>query len=310
MIKKIYLTTALIAFSSIINPSNVKHNNLNRELWQAVQCPTYTDQREIIQNLIDKGADVNHLNIEGFSLLHLATQQKSFSKVANRYEILIKNGANIEIIDQNEQTPLHIATSKCNVEVTKFLLKNGAYVDARDKNGNTPLILTIDSFNDKKSDIISLLIEHGADIEKQNSEGEKPLHRATSNKNYACILSLISHGANINSTNSKNGRTPLHKAAYKGYKECVKMLLDYGADINLTDSKGETPLHSAVSGYRYKQKTIVELLIQNGADHTIKSFNGETAASKGRRLTKQFCITYYCIGILEEICEYLESLYS
>ena len=53
---------------------------------------------------------------------------------------------------------------------------------------------------------------------------------------------LISHGADVNRANSE-GNTPLRLCLYFNSNEVAEALIDYGADINRSDSKGNTPLH-------------------------------------------------------------------
>jgi ankyrin repeat protein len=65
----------------------------------------------------------------------------------------------------------------------------------------------------------------------------------------------------------------MREAAKEGNLEEVKKQLEAGAPINYRDRQGNTALHiSALFGHR----EIVHLLLQNGADKTIKNNYGET----------------------------------
>ena len=50
-------------------------------------------------------------------------------------DLLIKNGANIEIKDENGRTPLFRAALRGNTEIVKLLLSYGANKDIKDKRG-------------------------------------------------------------------------------------------------------------------------------------------------------------------------------
>lgn len=103
---------------------------------------------------------------------------------------------------------------------------------------------------------------------------------------------------------SKNGHTPLHLAALFGHTDTVKALLQTkGIDVNATDKSGWTPLFIRLAAQHTIQyttniatsiginsdteslsifldenssKKIVDTLMEKGANHLLKSKNGET----------------------------------
>ncbi|ORX85834.1 ankyrin, partial [Anaeromyces robustus] len=62
-----------------------------------------------------------------------------------------------------------------------------------------------------------------------------------SSGNEDLVKYLIEHGADINKEN-RGGETPLFLACRSGNKNLVKYLIDLGADINKENEEGETPL--------------------------------------------------------------------
>ncbi|TMW69242.1 hypothetical protein Poli38472_001398 [Pythium oligandrum] len=85
----------------------------------------------------------------------------------------------------------------------------------------------------------------------------------------------LAHGADVNAT-TVTGATALQEACIEsGSVEVVEYLIEYGADVNAKHSGGLTPVHLAVSKYRWH---ITVALLDNGADINAADDEGCTAA--------------------------------
>jgi len=71
-------------------------------------------------------------------------------------DALLRNGANISLVDSNGKTPLHIAAKYDNLVFAKILIKNVANVNIQDKDGKTPLDYA------ESAEMIKLLKSQGA----------------------------------------------------------------------------------------------------------------------------------------------------
>lgn len=106
----------------------------------------------------------------------------------------------------------------------------------------------------------------------------------------ANALKLIDDVVNIN-FQDKNGYSYLHAAAQSGSIDVIKKLLRKGANIDIKDKFGKTPLMVAISEYypeHRNNRTIIDLLIENGADVKAKTNSNivckEFAKKKGLEL--------------------------
>lgn len=127
----------------------------------------------------------------------------------------------------------------------------------------TPLTLAVSNKN--ALDIARLLVQHGANVNKPDGEGDLPLHMAIfSNKDHLVDFFIQQH-ANVNKKDGHN-RTPLYQAINGGNIELTTKLLIAGADINLPGGPHNiTPLIQAIDKANSK---IVQLLLGQGADIT------------------------------------------
>ena len=158
----------------------------------------------------------------------------------------------------DEETPMHVATRRGQLNALRLLHKNGADVDARNANHETPLAVasSVGQLN-----VVSWLIDSGAEVNSRCDAGWTPLHRASQYGHLRIVRLLLDHGAKVNV--KEQGRwTPLHLASYNGYLEIVHLLLERGADIHAQNFCGWTPLRAASASGHFM---ITQLLSEYGA---------------------------------------------
>jgi len=86
---------------------------------------------------------------------------------------LIEKGADIDFQDKNGYCALHFAAQNNEIGIAEILLDNGANSNLRDLYGNPPIWTAI--FNSKEGfSIVKLLLENNADIETKNNHGKSP----------------------------------------------------------------------------------------------------------------------------------------
>ncbi|KAM0665340.1 hypothetical protein ACQRIU_005601 [Beauveria bassiana] len=172
---------------------------------------------------------------------------------------------------RNEAATLSQAALDGDVEQLQQLIRAGADVCAADasQRGLTALHYAVESGSRKS---VKALIDAGANVSAQTSDGVAPLHTAAANGHYAIVQELIDAGANV-SVRNENGGTPLHAAAMFWQPKIAKLLLDAGADVKAKDHDGRSPLYEAV---RAESLTVAQLLLDAGADANATDSNGDT----------------------------------
>ncbi|MEG4809998.1 ankyrin repeat domain-containing protein [Microcoleus sp. F8-D3] len=222
---------------------------------------------EMAKLLIAKGADVNAKNKDGLTPLHRA-RSKAIAK------ILLAAGAKINIKEDNARngkgtTLLHNAVKIGFKELVQQLIKDGANVAILDSEKRTPLHLAVDRGS---QDIAELLIANGARVNARNANGQTPLYRAIAIGHNEIAALLINNGTDVNNIDG-SGTTPLHKAAHYGNVEILKLLIAKGAEINIQDNQRKTPLDIAVD---LKLQDTVALLISKNPDVNSEDKEGRT----------------------------------
>lgn len=126
-----------------------------RPLHDVCQAPQ-SSQAGSARLLIDAGADVDARDSWGRTAFRIAVAFTGSS--LNFIEMLIKEGAGVNVRDIYDQTPL-LKSIRGNPYTTQLLLNHGASTEARDMYGNTPLS---EAISRNKIEQLKLLLEYGA----------------------------------------------------------------------------------------------------------------------------------------------------
>lgn len=218
---------------------------------------------EMLKLLIKSGADINLVNELDCTPLLFAAFQKDTSLL----NILCELGANPNILTLNKVSPLVYATQEGSYGVVKKLIECGAEVNYNLPDGNNSLITAVRA---NKDSITELLLQNNAILFKKNNLGLTPLHYAAGYGYPYLSTMLISYGARVNEPDIY-GNTPLIAAVYSGAQLVIEILIDAGADVNLADKKGNTPLMVAA---QFNDTLLIRMLFNAGGDlNSIKGKN-------------------------------------
>jgi len=170
-------------------------------------------------------------------------------------------------------TLLMAAAEKGHERVVELLLQRGAEVGPQNSDGATALLYAIGNGHEQPAD---LLIRHGAEINQQNSKGGTALMYASKSTNpwaLQMVEYLVSKGADINQPNY-HGDTALMLAASVGEERVVELLLDHGAAVDMQDARGNSALMYASSVGRVP---VIHALLRAGAQAELQNGKGLTA---------------------------------
>jgi len=144
--------------------------------------------------------------------------------------------------------PLHKAAQIGHSEIVKYLLseKLNAMVDIRDLENHTPLLLAAGTNQETPEhvEVVKQLLSKGADVNATDDGQYSSLHLAVLNSNFEIAQALLDAKCNVNPINVDKF-TPLHTACSQGEVKFIQLLLNYGADPTLKDARGKTPIDLA-----------------------------------------------------------------
>lgn len=225
----------------------------------------------VARMLVEGGANVDP-NTDYLPPLHFAMFHCDSALV----DQLIEKGADINREDAAGATTLHRACWCDCDKVVEMLLDRGANIDVKNQDGMTGLDYAIvyghsavvDVFINKFPDMIHL----------QDTKGWTRLHKACADNNTSLVKCLLNNGAEIDVA-TEYGSTPLHLALKRGSFDVAEILLDSGAKVDIKDSQGNTPLHEAAVKLAMDDEAhilVFHKLLDRGAGVDVKNKNNKT----------------------------------
>jgi ankyrin repeat protein len=219
---------------------------------------------QAVRKLLEDGADVNALDAEDNTPLILA----SFHASPECVELLIQHGADVNAANRAGATALVRAAT--SYDKTRLLVAAGANVRVRTALGNTPLLLAARRAGNSRT--VRLLLERGADATERNAAGVSPILAAAASGDVEAVHLLLDAGARADDfpeskqpgvTDVAAGmRTPLMWAALHNNVRMARLLLERGADPNQATYFGNPLSHACW----HDSFEAAELLIAHGAN--------------------------------------------
>ncbi|OGM45876.1 hypothetical protein ABOM_006044 [Aspergillus bombycis] len=258
-------------------------------LLLAIQGGTYQHYK-CVQALINHGVNLNIVERKtGRTALQIAIEQPFFAGHTSLVRDLIQGGADTNKPDHTGKRPIlsvfdiqkNDALEKHQLDALACLLVGGEGKET-DVNvytphtHNSPLHLAI---RRRSPMAVGLLLFRGVLVNAKNQAGATPLllaaaqwagHLVTDQKTILDLL-LQEPNINLNEIAGVQRRTALHQAVFRASPTAVRMLLEKGADISIKDSEGKTAQQLALTldstKWNDEKAQIVQLLDKRKARH-------------------------------------------
>ncbi|KAJ5076184.1 ankyrin repeat ph and sec7 domain containing protein secg-related [Anaeramoeba ignava] len=233
---------------------------------------------KIILSCISK-RHINMANKQHMCALHYAILNSYSVEII---EMLLENGAKLDIPGPKNKTPLFFAIEKNQIDTIEFFLsKKGNEINViESEKGLTPLMFALD-MRSPLAVVFSLIDHPDLDLKIKNKFNQSVIHFAClfgSPENVVKILKKIIEKISIQNQDSADqininsvdvdGNTPLHLLCSQAIpsSELVSLLLDgIGVDVNARNNQNQTALHYACAN-TFADSSTIRALVESGAD--------------------------------------------
>ena len=263
-------------------------------LHQAVGCGNI----KVLKMLLSNGADIAARDLNGNTSLHFATfvvtyvpaddvstsaRQQYRSGVPQKVGtsdgfllkltgLLLDHGADVNAVNLEGQTALHLFVRKGQSSPTQLLLTRGADVTLRDRHRNAPLILASRSGDEEMARI---LLEH--DLHRQiQCDIPKDAMKIATLKGQLSMLQYLLVKTSEQPPLDREGRNLLHLSAYGGHLHCLQYLESIDVDLEALDKQKRTSLHFAAACENEISGAVLNYLLDRGLDPCQRDADGWT----------------------------------
>ncbi len=218
-------------------------------------CGKKVENKELVEVLIDSGAQVNMLTSFNDGSNNLTPLMEA-SQCGNELlvELLIEKGAEVNFLNEIMCTALCYASVCKNLNVMKLLIAKGAWIEG--------------------GKMLQAKYEEKSRVKIMNT----PLGCAITSKYKIGVELLLDAGASVNSLPDCNEDSLLLIAVIYGNKEIVDLLISRGADVNRKNGECEKTALIEASEFLSKDNAgIIESLLLAGAKPNLQNKSGKTA---------------------------------
>jgi ankyrin repeat protein len=240
-------------------------NAVDERRRTACHVAIWSNQFDALKLLVERGANLGVVDSYGHSLLWIVAQHGTDERYAI---LLLDTGAPLNGL-WNDQL-MRLVKS---VAVFNRLLARGVNLTAMRDSLGFSLLHHVARTVTRENDLRFLVNVCGSDaVHAVDNRGRTPLHWASSDGNDSAVRVLVELGADID-RQYNNGRSAWIYAAEYAQPSCVELLLALGADVDVVTNNGETACHLAAI---YERPASLCALVAAGGDLDQPNNNGGT----------------------------------
>ncbi len=211
---------------------------------------------DMIRVLMERGADPANLCSNGQLPIEWVIEYPEC------VEALLESGMDVNVRNQDHQTPLMIACQTARDDAAKLLLDAGADAAATDKNGKTALSFATES-NDK--DLIKAATKDLAPASLTSEQQAEAMLEAAKTGDLETVQQLLADGVDPDVAPKFPTRAVL-AAAWEDHEDVFNALADAGADLQYERVPGQTVLSSAIVGHTDSRLRMVQRILAGVTD--------------------------------------------
>lgn len=226
---------------------------------------------EVVEHLTKTGADIRLKDAAGWTAFMLACRHGHLAAART----LVGAGSDPSQRGPGKQTALHLAAEGGHEALLEWLLDSGLKVDLKDGSGETALLVASSCGH---LPIVRALLERGADVNLRSREGRTPLSAvlaATRSRAVSEAVALQGGFISVNWTDA--GIFATEPVPEEELAPLVERLLEAGSEVN-----PETPFPPLVVAAQAGHASVVQRLLNGGADPDARSVLGQTALEVAR----------------------------
>jgi len=269
-----FSTKMVFCAESVKNLSSLEQKKKDAMLLKAMTGEPL--DLDLAESLLGAKANPNTRDEDDRSLLHCLAFN-SFESSQQRMEILLRNKADINMQDADNNTPLHLTTAAMrHSDVVTFLLKQNANPMVKNQDGYMPIHMVAKD-TCLFPEVLLRLLQYNADPLAMTPAGDTVFSLTVNSSTKSTIKSIMESGI--------NGNTFVLSCVFPNCS-LIDAMIKKEADVNQQDKNGRTGLMHAVvatrcPGMEKDGIEVVKLLLHGKADTTVVASSGSTALALG-----------------------------
>ena len=235
-----------------------------------------TGHLDCVQLLLGYEADPLLKNDAGTTPLMEATEMGALDivkeLVLTPFGLASSRTVYVNMADDSFAAPLHRAAAWGHLDIVDFLLENHADITLIDEDGDTPLHF---ASRHKRSDVVERFLHYCTpeQVNSLNADGKTPLFYAISYHNLRMVDLFRKHGADIQPLCANQTIWDTGYPHHVNLRMIQTLVDDYGIDVNMKNPQGKTPLYLLANSLGNKRDAI-QFVLNRGANPWIPAPNG------------------------------------